>query len=72
MSAEKKTDSRGPSVLTVAEAAEEVRLSVDSVQKAIKNNDLAVKYYGTKPLVKFTELMRWFDSLPDEKPERAA
>ncbi|MGN7978248.1 helix-turn-helix domain-containing protein [Microbacterium sp. 22195] len=72
MSAEKKTDGRGPSVLTVAEAAEEVRLSVDSVQKAIKNNDLAVKYYGTKPLVKFTELMRWFDSLPDEKPERAA
>ena len=72
MSAEKKTDGRWPSVLTVAEAAEEVRLSVDSVQKAIKNNDLAVKYYGTKPLVKFTELMRWFDSLPDEKPERAA
>ena len=65
-------DSREPIALTVAESAAEVRLSVDSIQKAIKANELAVKYYGTKPLVPYPELRRWFDSLPDEKPERVA
>ena len=72
MTAEKKTDAREPICLTVAEAAKEVRLSVDSIQKAIRNNDLAVKYFGSKPLVPFTELRRWFDGLPDEKPEKVA
>lgn len=72
MNAESKTESREPSVLTVAEAAAEVRLSVDSIQKAIKSNELPAKYYGTKPLVKFKELMRWFDNLPDEKQGRVA
>lgn len=72
MSAEKKNEAREPICLTVAEAAKEVRLSVDSIQKAIKSNDLAVKYFGTKPLVPFGELRRWFDGLPEEKPERAA
>lgn len=71
MSAESKTD-RKPSVLTKAEAADEVRLSVDSIEKAIKSNELPVKYYGSKPLVKFDELMRWFDNLPDEKQGRVA
>lgn len=72
MNAESKTDPRKPTILTVAESAAEVRLSIDSIQKAIKLNELPVKYYGTKPLVKFEELMRWFDSLPDEKQGRVA
>ena len=72
MNAESKIDSRKPTVLTVAESAGEVRLSIDSIQKAIKSNELPVKYYGTKPLVKFDELMRWFDNLPDEKQGRVA
>lgn len=72
MTADKKPEAREPICLTVAEAAKEVRLSVDSIQKAIRNNDLAVKYFGSKPLVPFTELRRWFDGLPDEKPEKVA
>ena len=71
MNAESKTD-RKPSVLTKAEAADEVRLSIDSIEKAIKANELPVKYFRSKPLVKYDELMRWFDSLPDEKPGRVA
>jgi len=72
VSAESKTDSRQPIGLTVDDAAAEVGLSRDSITKAIKNNQLPAKYFGSKPLVKFTELMRWFDSLPDEKPARAS
>lgn len=72
MSAESKTDRREPIGLTVDDAAAEVGLSKDSIQKAIKANDLAVRYFGSKPLVPFAELRRWFESLPDEKPERAA
>lgn len=72
MNAESKTETRQPTVLTVPEAAVEVRLSVDSIKSAIRSNDLAVKYYGTKALVKFDELMRWFDNLPDEKQGRSS
>lgn len=72
MNADSNTDVRQPTVLTVREAASEVRLSVDSIKAAIRSNDLAAKYYGAKALVKFDELMRWFDSLPDEKQGRAS
>lgn len=58
--------------LSVADAAAAVSLSIDSIQKAIKNNDLAVKYYGAKPLVPVDALKAWFDSLDDEKPGRVA
>lgn len=71
MNAESKTETRQPTVLTIPEAATEVRLSVDSIKSAIRSNDLSAKYYGTKALVKFEELMRWFDNLPDEKQGRA-
>lgn len=72
MNAESKTETRQPTVLTIPEAAAEVRLSVDSIKAAIRSNDLAVKYFGTKGLIKFDELMRWFDNLPDEKQGRVA
>ncbi|WP_420111646.1 hypothetical protein [Pseudactinotalea sp.] len=49
-----------------------VDLSVDSIQKAIKNGDLVANYYGTKPLITRDEARRWIDSLPTEKPERVA
>lgn len=71
MNAESKTEIRQPTVLTVPEAAAEVRLHPDSIKAAIKSNDLAAKYFGAKALIKFDELMRWFDNLPDEKQRRA-
>lgn len=72
MNAESKTETRQPTVLTVPEAAAEVRLSVDSIKSAMRSNDLAAKYFGSKALIRFDELMRWFDSLPDEKQGRAS
>jgi excisionase family DNA binding protein len=70
--ADKKHDAPARLGYTVAEAAEAVRLSVDSIQKAIKANEIAPKYYGTKPIIPVAEVERFFASLPDEKPERAA
>lgn len=56
--------------LPLTVAAELVGLSVDTLQKANRNNDLEFKYSGSKPLVAPAELKRWFDSLPTEKPTR--
>lgn len=47
-------------------------LSVDSIQKAIKSGDLVANYYGTKPLVMGDEARRWIESLPTDRPGRAA
>lgn len=47
-------------------------LSVDSIQKAIRAGDLVANYFGSKPLVTRDEARRWLDSLPNERPERAA
>lgn len=47
-------------------------LSIDSIQKAIKRGDLVANYFGTKPLITRDEARRWIESLPTEKPERAA
>jgi excisionase family DNA binding protein len=65
MSAEAKQDSKTPMALTVAEAAESVRLSVDSITKEIKANRLPAKQYGSKKLIDPADLKVWFDSLPD-------
>lgn len=69
MSADIKLDKISYSVANLAAATD---LSVDSINKAIKNGDLVAKYFGTKPLIGREEAQRWFASLPDEKPERAA
>lgn len=42
-------------------------LSVDSIQKAIKNGDLVANYFGAKPLVTREEARRWLNSLPNER-----
>ena len=47
-------------------------LSVDSIQKAIKRDELVPSYFGSKPLIPVEEARRWLASLPNEKPERAA
>lgn len=53
--------------LTVAEAADAVRLSVDSITKEIKANRLPAKKYGSKKLIDPVDLKTWFDSLPDSE-----
>ena len=51
-------------------AAAVVSISPSSLDIAIRNNELEVKYGGpkkTKPLISPDELKRWFDALPNEK-----
>lgn len=57
---------------SVANLATATDLSVDSIKKAIKNGDLVANYFGTKAVVTLGEARRWLESLPNEKPERAA
>lgn len=71
MSAGKDYTSVEAIAYTLPEAASAVRLSVDSLQKAIKAGDLTAKEFGSKPLIKPSELERWFDSLPN-KGDRVA
>lgn len=66
MTADFKTDDKiSYSVRSLAAATE---LSVDSINKAIKNGDLVARYFGTKPLIGREEAKRWFEALPDERP----
>ena len=53
---------------TIEEAAEAVGYSTDTVRKAIRNSDLAVKYYNTKPIILASELQAWAEALPSEPP----
>lgn len=56
---------------SLASLADATDLSVDSIQKAIKRDELVPSYYGSKPVVLVEEALRWLRSLPNEKPERA-
>lgn len=70
MTADFKTDDKiSYSVRSLAAATE---LSVDSINKAIKDGDLVARYFGTKPLIGRDEALRWFESLPDEKPTKTS
>lgn len=52
--------------------AEATDLSVDSIQNAIKKDELVPSYYGSKPIILRDEARRWLASLPNEKPEKNA
>ncbi|WP_344013986.1 hypothetical protein, partial [Microbacterium natoriense] len=56
---------------SLASLAEATDLSVDSIQKAIKKDELVPSYYGSKPIILREEARRWLENLPTEKPERA-
>ena len=66
MSAEIKQE-KNLIALTVAEAADAVRLSIDSIAKEIRANRLPAKKYGNKKLIDPADLKTWFDSLPDSE-----
>jgi len=55
---------------TIEEAAEAVGYSTDTVRRAIRNSDLAVKYYNTKPIILASELQAWAEALPSEPQKR--
>lgn len=56
---------------TLPELATAVGLSVDSIRKAIDNDELVASYFGTKPIVEADEARRWIKSLPTERPVKA-
>lgn len=43
-------------------------LSVDTIQKQIKDGNLIASYPNSKPIVAKEEAERWLRSLPNEKP----
>lgn len=55
---------------SIEEAAAATGYSTDSIRKAIRNNDLAVKYANSKPVILATELQEWLEALPSEPPTR--
>jgi len=55
---------------SIEEAAEATGYSTDTIRKAIRNNDLSVKYANTKPVVLASELESWLNALPSEAPNK--
>lgn len=53
---------------TYQEAATAVGVSVRSLQRLVERGDLAVKYIGTKPVIRASELNDWVEALPSELP----
>jgi len=55
---------------TIADAAAAYGVSQDTLRRAIRRNDLAVKYPTSKPVIAAEELASWFAALPSEPPTR--
>ena len=53
-----------PIAYSLQSAAEAVGLSIDTIKREVKANNLAVRYYGRKPLIPATALEKWFNALP--------
>jgi len=61
------TDVR-PIAVDVVTACGMVSLSRPTIDRAIRDGDLPVKYLGRKPLIRVTDLEAWYDALPSVKP----
>ena len=55
---------------SIEEAAEATGYSTDSIRKAIRKNDLSVKYANSKPVILASELESWLNALPSEPPAK--
>jgi hypothetical protein len=58
------------SAYTYDEAAAEVGLSRRAIEREVAGHRLVPAYYGAKPLILHTELIRWLEELPTERVER--
>lgn len=52
---------------SIEEAAEATGYSTDTVRRAIRNNDLSVKYANSKPVILASELESWLNALPSTR-----
>lgn len=55
---------------SIEEAAEASGYSTDTIRRAIRNNNLSVKYANTKPVILASELEAWLTALPSEPQKR--
>lgn len=62
------TETAAPEKLaySIPELARATGLSVDSIYKAIRNQELVTKKFGSKPLILREEAERWLLSLSDD------
>lgn len=51
---------------TYQEAASSVGVSVRTLQRLVERGEIAVKYIGSKPVIRATELDAWLETLPSE------
>ena len=52
------------------EAAEATGYSIDTIRRAVRNNELTARYANTKPVILAGELDEWLAALPTEAPKR--
>jgi len=52
---------------SIEEAAAATSYSTDTIRRAIKNNDLSVKYANSKPVILASELEAWLNALPSTR-----
>ena len=52
---------------SIEEAAVATSYSTDTIRRAIKNNDLSVKYANSKPVILASELEAWLNALPSTR-----
>lgn len=55
---------------SIAEAAEAASISVSILRRMIANNEISVRYVGTKPIILAEEFTAWAKSLPSEAPAK--
>ena len=48
------------------EAAEATGYSVDTIRRAVRNNELVTRYANSKPVILASELAEWLESLSTE------
>lgn len=48
------------------EAAEATGYSVDTIRRAVRNNQLTARYANSKPVILVSELTEWLESLSTE------
>ncbi len=54
--------------LTYEEAIEATGVSREVLKEAVRKNELIASYPSSRPVFRISELERWLESLPTERP----
>lgn len=55
---------------SIPAAAEKLDIGVSLLRQMIANSEVAVRYFGTKPVIEHTELQSLLESRPTERPSK--